>query len=67
MFLVLTKKGSKKKAVNKNMKTAKVCRRAGCGKKIADDGIKTGLGWFCSKGCLVKIQKRIMPEGRGVV
>ena len=42
------------------MKTAKVCRRAGCGKKIADDGIKTGLGWFRSKGCLVKIQKRIM-------
>ena len=42
------------------MKTANVCRRVGCGKKIADDGIKTGIGWFCSKECVAEIQKRIM-------
>lgn len=38
----------------------KVCRKFGCEKKIAEDGIKTDLGWFCSKECLSEIQKRIM-------
>jgi hypothetical protein len=40
--------------------TQRVCRRTGCNKKISEDGIRTELGWFCSKECLSEIQKRIM-------